>query len=66
MVHNVTLIPGDGIGPEVTEAARRVLEATGVAFRWDVAEAGALSALPLNMRALMAEERLLLSARPIS
>ncbi|NQT04949.1 MAG: isocitrate/isopropylmalate dehydrogenase family protein [Dehalococcoidia bacterium] len=41
MVYNVTLIPGDGIGPEVTEAARRVLEATGVAFQWDMAEAGA-------------------------
>ncbi|MGB2828667.1 MAG: isocitrate/isopropylmalate dehydrogenase family protein [Dehalococcoidales bacterium] len=41
MVYNVTLIPGDGIGPEVTEATRRVLEATGVAFQWDVAEAGA-------------------------
>ena len=41
MVYNVTLIPGDGIGPEVTEATRRVLEATGVAFQWDMAEAGA-------------------------
>ena len=41
MVYNVTLIPGDGIGPEVTEATKRVLEATGVAFQWDVAEAGA-------------------------
>jgi isocitrate dehydrogenase (NAD+) len=41
MVYNVTLIPGDGIGPEVTEAARRVLEATGVAFQWDTEEAGA-------------------------
>jgi len=41
MVYNVPLIPGDGIGPEVTEAARRVLEATGVAFQWDMAEAGA-------------------------
>ena len=41
MVYNVTLIPGDGIGPEVVEATRRVLEATGVAFQWDVAEAGA-------------------------
>jgi isocitrate dehydrogenase (NAD+) len=39
--YNITLIPGDGIGPEVTEAARRVLEATGVAFRWDLAYAGA-------------------------
>ncbi|TET47421.1 MAG: isocitrate/isopropylmalate dehydrogenase family protein [Dehalococcoidia bacterium] len=41
MVYNVTLIPGDGIGPEVAEASRRVLEATGVVFKWDVAEAGA-------------------------
>jgi len=41
MAYNVTLIPGDGIGPEVTEAAKRVLEATGIAFQWDVAEAGA-------------------------
>ena len=41
MVHRVTLIPGDGIGPELTEATRRVLEATGVAFQWDVAHAGA-------------------------
>ena len=41
MAHNVTLIPGDGIGPEVSEAARRVLEATGVAFMWDIAHAGA-------------------------
>src|SRR5579884_2148173 len=41
VVHRVTLIPGDGIGPELTEATRRVLEATGVAFQWDVAHAGA-------------------------
>jgi len=41
MTHNVTLIPGDGIGPEVTEATRRVLEATGVAFNWEMAYAGA-------------------------
>jgi len=40
MVHSVTLIEGDGIGPEVTEATRRVLEATGVAFRWELAYAG--------------------------
>ena len=40
MVYNITLIPGDGIGPEVTEAARRALEATGVSFRWDLAYAG--------------------------
>lgn len=40
MAYRVTLIPGDGIGPEVSEAARRVLEATGVRFEWDVQEAG--------------------------
>jgi len=41
MAYSVTLIPGDGIGPEVTEATRRVLEATGIAFNWEVAYAGA-------------------------
>jgi len=41
MAHAVTLIPGDGIGPELTEATRRVLEATGVEFEWDVQPAGA-------------------------
>jgi isocitrate dehydrogenase (NAD+) len=40
VAHAVTLIPGDGIGPEVSEATRVVLEATGVAFEWDVQEAG--------------------------
>ncbi len=40
MAHRVTLIPGDGIGPELAEATRRVLEATGVAFEWEVQEAG--------------------------
>jgi isocitrate dehydrogenase (NAD+) len=40
MAHRVTLIPGDGIGPELTEATRRVLEATGVEFDWDVQYAG--------------------------
>jgi isocitrate dehydrogenase (NAD+) len=35
MQHRVTFIPGDGIGPEVAEATRRVLEATGVKFQWD-------------------------------
>ena len=39
--HNITLIPGDGVGPEITEATRRVLEATGVSFDWDVVYAGA-------------------------
>jgi isocitrate dehydrogenase (NAD+) len=41
MVHNVTLIRGDGIGPEVSEATRRVLEASGARFNWDIAYAGA-------------------------
>ncbi|MBN1643863.1 MAG: isocitrate/isopropylmalate dehydrogenase family protein [Dehalococcoidales bacterium] len=40
MTYNVTLIPGDGVGPEVTEAARRVLEATGVKLNWDIVEVG--------------------------
>jgi isocitrate dehydrogenase (NAD+) len=35
MQHRVTFIPGDGIGPEVAKATRRVLEATGVKFQWD-------------------------------
>ena len=38
--HNITLIPGDGIGPELTEATRRVLEATGVKITWDIVHAG--------------------------
>jgi isocitrate dehydrogenase (NAD+) len=38
--YTVTLIPGDGIGPELAEAATSVLEATGIAFDWDVQEAG--------------------------
>jgi isocitrate dehydrogenase (NAD+) len=41
VAHQVTLIPGDGTGPELTEATRRVLEATGVDFEWDVQQAGA-------------------------
>jgi isocitrate dehydrogenase (NAD+) len=40
MAHRVTLIPGDGTGPELAEATRRVLEATGVEFEWDVQHAG--------------------------
>ena len=40
LAHNVTLIRGDGTGPELVEAARRVLDATGVQFQWDVVEAG--------------------------
>ena len=40
MSHRVTLIPGDGIGPELAEATRRVLDASGVAFDWEVVDAG--------------------------
>lgn len=39
-MYKVTLIPGDGTGPEITEAVVRVLEATGVPFEWDVQNAG--------------------------
>jgi isocitrate dehydrogenase (NAD+) len=38
--HRVTLIPGDGTGPEITEATRRVLEGTGVKFEWETQLAG--------------------------
>jgi isocitrate dehydrogenase (NAD+) len=41
MAHKVTLIPGDGIGPEVSQAAVRILEATGVKFEWETYAAGA-------------------------
>ena len=40
MTYRITLMPGDGIGPEVTQAAVRVLEATGVKFQWDVFDVG--------------------------
>jgi isocitrate dehydrogenase (NAD+) len=40
MAHRVTLIPGDGIGPELADATRRVLDASGVAFEWEVQDAG--------------------------
>ncbi len=41
MEYTVTFIPGDGVGPEVMDAARRVLEATGISFRWEIINAGA-------------------------
>jgi isocitrate dehydrogenase (NAD+) len=41
VAHLVTMIPGDGIGPEVAEAARRVLDASGVGLEWVVEQAGA-------------------------
>jgi isocitrate dehydrogenase (NAD+) len=39
-MYTITLIPGDGTGPEITEATRRVIEATGVPIAWDVQQAG--------------------------
>jgi isocitrate dehydrogenase (NAD+) len=56
MAHRVTLIPGDGIGPELAEATRRVLDATGIEFEWEVQEAGeatiATEGTPLPERVL--------------
>ncbi len=40
MSYTVTLIPGDGIGPELAQAAQQVLEATGIGFDWDIQQAG--------------------------
>ena len=40
MAYRVTLIPGDGIGPEVSEAARRVIDAAGVPIEWRCARRG--------------------------
>jgi isocitrate dehydrogenase (NAD+) len=40
MTYRITLIPGDGIGPEVTAAAQRVVDATGLQIRWQIASAG--------------------------
>ena len=51
MVHQVTLIPGDGIGPEVADATVRAVEATGVKIEWERVDAGA--------RALAAQGQLL-------
>lgn len=39
-MHTITLIPGDGTGPEIVEAAKMVIEATGVDIHWEIAEAG--------------------------
>ncbi|MBU5293818.1 isocitrate/isopropylmalate dehydrogenase family protein [Anaerosalibacter bizertensis] len=43
MAYNITLIPGDGIGPEVIGAARKVIDASGVDISWEIVEAGAIS-----------------------
>ncbi len=58
MKHTITLIPGDGVGPEVIEATRRVLEATGVEFQWEVINAGASA---LEKEGTLLPERLLKS-----
>ena len=60
LVHNVTLIPGDGVGPEVIEAARRCLEATGVRFQWEVINAGEAA---LKTEGSLLPDRLLESIR---
>ena len=56
MTYAVTLIPGDGIGPELADATRGVLEATGIDFEWDVQQAGeatiAAEGTPLPERVL--------------
>ncbi|MBI4733604.1 MAG: isocitrate/isopropylmalate dehydrogenase family protein [Rubrobacteridae bacterium] len=39
-MYTITMIPGDGIGPEISEAMRRVVESTGVKIEWDIQEAG--------------------------
>jgi isocitrate dehydrogenase (NAD+) len=56
MPYSVTFIPGDGTGPEIAEATRRVLEATGVQFEWDVQDVGVdvmeKEGTPLPQRAL--------------
>ena len=61
MAHLVTLIPGDGIGPEVSEATRRVLDATGIGLEWVVEEAGeravAREGTPLPQRVLTSIRR---------
>ena len=55
MTHTITLIPGDGIGPEVTEAVVRILKAAGVSIDWDTQMAGVLAfertgqALPVEL-----------------
>ena len=40
MPHAVTLIPGDGVGPELTEAARRVIDSSGAEIAWETQQAG--------------------------
>ncbi len=60
MKYQVTLIPGDGVGPEVIAAARRCLEATGVAFTWETINAGETA---LNTEGNLLPDRLLESIK---
>lgn len=60
MKHIVTLIPGDGVGPEVIDAARRCLEATGVQFEWETINAGETA---LKKEGSLLPDRLLESIR---
>ena len=60
MTYHITLIPGDGVGPEVTEATRRVLEATGVSFHWELAYVGTTAQ---NMLGALLPESVLQSIR---
>ena len=46
MAYTGTLLPGDGIGPELAAASRRVLDASGVDFDWEVVDAGAVTRSP--------------------
>ena len=48
MAHQITLIPGDGVGPEVAEATVRALSATGVAIEWDRVAAGSKAEIDLG------------------
>jgi isocitrate dehydrogenase (NAD+) len=61
MAHNVTLLPGDGIGPEVTDATLQVLDATGVDFEWDRIEEVGTAAVEAGKDEL--PERVLASIR---
>ncbi len=60
-MYNISLIPGDGIGPEVADAARRVIDATGTPINWEIVDAGAaqitLHGTPLPENTLTSIER---------
>ncbi len=40
-MYTITLIPGDGIGPEVSEAAKKIIDSTGIEIKWEEVNAGA-------------------------